>query len=76
MTEQPSSSIPTKHKAWVVVRKGVPAKALELKETDVPKLINDEVLIKVQAGALNPVYASSREVRSTTNACLDVGAIS
>ena len=48
---------PTVQRAWTVVRRGKPADALVLRsDWPVPqKLEKDEVLIKVQAGALNPV---------------------
>ena len=48
---------PTVQRAWTVVRRGKPADALILRsDWPVPqKLEKDEVLIKVQAGALNPV---------------------
>ena len=52
------NAIPTTQKAWVNVRSGRPEKALVL-QTDYPvrsKLKKDEVLVKVQAAALNPVY--------------------
>ncbi|OBZ65238.1 Zinc-type alcohol dehydrogenase-like protein C16A3.02c [Grifola frondosa] len=51
------TQIPKTQKAWHVVRKGVPAHALHLDEnTPVPsKLAKGEILIKVQAAALNPV---------------------
>ena len=50
-------SLPDKQKAWVVVRKGEPAKALKFdQEYPVPKkLKTGEVLVKVQAAAFNPV---------------------
>ena len=44
-------------RAWTVVRRGRPADALKLK-TDWPvpkKLEKGEVLVRIQAGALNPV---------------------
>ncbi|KAA1471271.1 NAD(P)-binding protein [Dentipellis sp. KUC8613] len=49
--------IPEKQKAWIVVRRGKPKDALVLK-TDAPvpsTLKPGEVLVKVQAAALNPV---------------------
>ncbi|KIY51029.1 NAD(P)-binding protein [Fistulina hepatica ATCC 64428] len=51
------TSIPRTQKAWIVERRGVPSKALTLKnDWPVPtKLDKDEVLVKVQAAALNPV---------------------
>ncbi|KAJ2925233.1 hypothetical protein H1R20_g11882, partial [Candolleomyces eurysporus] len=50
-------SIPAVQRAWVSVRKGIPSKSLELK-TDWPVSKNlkpGEVLVKIQASALNPV---------------------
>lgn len=50
-------SIPAAQKAWVAVRKGAPEQGLEFK-ADWPvqkKLSSGEVLVKVKAGALNPV---------------------
>jgi NADPH:quinone reductase-like Zn-dependent oxidoreductase len=51
-------SIPDEQTAWVVVRQGFPNKALSLKTNwPVPKeLGSGEVLVKIQAAALNPVY--------------------
>ena len=49
-------SIPTIQKAWRVVRRGLPAQALEFKDIPVPTSIPaGNVLVKVQAAALNPV---------------------
>ncbi|KAI0801206.1 NAD-P-binding protein [Fomes fomentarius] len=61
--EQPTSTststpgtIPATQKSWRAIRSGKPADVLELAETPVPsKLKKGEVLIKVQAAALNPV---------------------
>ena len=52
-----SSPIPDTQKAWLVVRKGKPADALQLSETwPVPKKMGKgEVLVRVQAAAYNPV---------------------
>ncbi|KAH9920420.1 chaperonin 10-like protein [Amylocystis lapponica] len=47
-------SLPNTQKAWIVVRKGDPSTALELRP-DAPVLTKGEVLIKTQAAALNPV---------------------
>lgn len=54
-TPQP---IPDVQKAWVSVRKGSPARSLELrKDWPVKKpLAPGEVLVKVHAAALNPVF--------------------
>ncbi|KAF8508092.1 quinone oxidoreductase [Hysterangium stoloniferum] len=52
-----SSEIPTKQKAWVVVKRSSPKNAVVLKE-DYPvnsKLEKGEVLVKVHAAALNPI---------------------
>jgi NADPH:quinone reductase-like Zn-dependent oxidoreductase len=51
------SIIPDTQPTWVVVRQGKPKKALELKEDwPVPKnLAPGQVLVRVQAAALNPV---------------------
>lgn len=51
------ADVPDVQKAWLVVRQGDPAKALELKsDWPVPKkLAPGEVLVRIQAGALNPV---------------------
>ena len=56
MAEQ--KDITKTQRAWFVVRKGHPSKALELKE-DAPvptTLEKGQALVKVQAAALNPVY--------------------
>ena len=61
MTETPDIQ-----RAWTVVRRGKPANALQLK-TDWPvpkKLEKGEVLVRIQAGALNPLYAFARVMRS------------
>ena len=57
-TSEPASTIPATQKTWRPVRSGEPAKALALAD-DVPvpsKLKKGEILVKVQAAALNPVY--------------------
>ncbi|EPQ58438.1 NAD P-binding protein [Gloeophyllum trabeum ATCC 11539] len=51
------SEIPSKQRAWHVVKRGKPSEALVL-ASDVPvpsKLAEGEVLVKVRAAALNPV---------------------
>ncbi|KAH7912134.1 NAD(P)-binding protein [Hygrophoropsis aurantiaca] len=52
-----SFDIPTTQKAWRVIRQGKPAKALSFQsDVQVPKQLGPgEVLVKVQAAALNPV---------------------
>lgn len=55
--QQSELLIPKVQRAWRSVRRGPPAKSLQL-QTDVPvatDLKDGEVLIKVEAGALNPV---------------------
>lgn len=51
------SEIPTTQRAWRIVRRGTPAEALVLdNNVPVPKNIPEgEVLVKIQAAALNPV---------------------
>ncbi|KAI0933956.1 hypothetical protein AcW1_005634 [Taiwanofungus camphoratus] len=49
-------SIPQSQKVWHVVDKGEPSQVLRLvDDAPVPKLTKDDVLVKVQAAALNPV---------------------
>ena len=49
---------PKMQRAWRAIRRGAPSKALALQDIPVPTLSEGEVLVKVQAAALNPVYAS------------------
>jgi hypothetical protein len=49
------ADLPRTRQAWRIKRQGQPRKALQLEEVPLPKLQRDEVLIKVQAAALNPV---------------------
>ncbi|KAF8061553.1 hypothetical protein FPV67DRAFT_1704135 [Lyophyllum atratum] len=51
------SALPKTQRAWIVERRGPPSKALALRsDWEVPsKLKEGEVLVKVQAAALNPV---------------------
>lgn len=50
-------AVPQKQQAWLVTGRGKPRDVLVLsKEFDVPsKLLPGEVLVRVQAAALNPV---------------------
>lgn len=49
-------SVPQKQTVWYVTAKGEPSKVLRLdKDVPVPTLTKGEVLVKVQAAALNPV---------------------
>ena len=51
-----AKELPTTQKSWRVLKSGKPADALALAETPVPtKLKKGEILVKVQAAALNPV---------------------
>lgn len=54
------SSIPQVQKAWKVVRRGIPSRALvcDEKATVPSTLAPGEILVKVQAAALNPVYVN------------------
>lgn len=53
-------ALPETQKAWVVEGRGNPQKALVLKtQHPLPKVKADEVLVKVQAAALNPAYVLS-----------------
>ena len=51
-----ATDIPTKQRAWMVVGRDVPRKAMKfVEDAEVPsKLKPGDVLIKVQAAALNP----------------------
>ena len=53
-----AGDIPLEQKAWIAVRKGIPAQAVVLDEhASMPsEMKGDDVLVKVQAAALNPVY--------------------
>lgn len=56
-TAAETPDLPTTQRAWLVVRQGDPAEALKLEEkAPVPRLEKGDVLVKVQAAALNPVY--------------------
>ncbi len=57
-TPQATAQIPEKQKAWLVTAKGAPAQVLKLdSNVTVPsKLATGDVLVKVHAAALNPVY--------------------
>ena len=49
-------NIPATQKAWIIERRGLPASSLKLRnDWEVPnKLKQGEVLVKIQAAALNP----------------------
>ena len=56
-----AATVPTTQRAWVCTARGTPDKVLKL-QNDYPvpsssQLPKGTVLIKVKAGALNPVYA-------------------
>ncbi|EGN95474.1 hypothetical protein SERLA73DRAFT_186503 [Serpula lacrymans var. lacrymans S7.3] len=51
-----ASQLTSSQRAWTAVKRGSPAKALALQDVPIPsKLVEGEVLVKVQAAALNPV---------------------
>ena len=55
-----TSAVPAKPtsltmKSWRVTASGDPAKVLKFGDVPVPKLNKGEILVKVQAAALNPV---------------------
>ena len=52
MASKPTS--PTM-KSWRVTASGEPAKVLQFGDVPVPKLKKGDILVKVQAAALNPV---------------------
>lgn len=56
------TAIPDVQRAWIAVRRGKPVKALVLQEEwpVLKKLKDGEILVKVEAAALNPVWVSSR----------------
>lgn len=51
------TAIPDVQRAWIAVRRGKPVKALVLQEEwpVLKKLKDGEILVKVEAAALNPV---------------------
>ena len=56
----PTSAVPSKPtgptmKSWRVTASGEPAKVLQFGDVPVPKLKKGDILVKVQAAALNPV---------------------
>jgi NADPH:quinone reductase-like Zn-dependent oxidoreductase len=53
------SKLLLKRKAWLVVCKGLPKDVVVFSEAvNVPTPAPGEVLVKVQAAALNPIYVS------------------
>ncbi|KAF8744586.1 Zinc-binding dehydrogenase, partial [Rhizoctonia solani] len=48
-------AVPETQQGWRVVRQGLPSKALAFQTFPVPKIRDGEVLVKIEAAALNPV---------------------
>jgi NADPH:quinone reductase-like Zn-dependent oxidoreductase len=61
MVSNAPRTIPPTQKAWIVKQRGHPSISLELKsDWPVPtRLATGDVLVKVQAGALNPLYVAT-----------------
>lgn len=51
----PSKPTITMMKSWHVTASGDPSKVLQFGDVPVPKLKKGDILVKVQAAALNPV---------------------
>lgn len=68
MTSQP---IPDVQRAWITTCRGKPAESLKLvSDWPVSKDLHpEEVLVKVQAAALNPVYAYMLHTRCMPKLC-------
>lgn len=63
-------SLPISQMAWREVRRGPPAQALEqLKVPVMHDLAPGELLVRVEAAALNPMYAYSHYVHLVSNMC-------
>ena len=52
--------IPKNRQDWRIVKQGDPHRALALEDIPLPTLDQDEVLVKVKAAALNPVFVLSK----------------
>jgi NADPH:quinone reductase-like Zn-dependent oxidoreductase len=61
-----TSNLPKTQRAWRAVKRGKPSEALVLQtDVPVPSLSPGEVLVKVQAAALNPVSVLSLSIQRT-----------
>lgn len=62
-------------KAWIIERQGLPSKALKLRsDWEVPtKLKPGEVLVKVQAAALNPACVEMQSLVDLTLISISLG---
>ncbi len=58
------SPLPTERTAWCIVKRGLPSEALRKQNLPMPTLEENEVLIRVQAAALNPVCARRLPLQS------------
>jgi NADPH:quinone reductase-like Zn-dependent oxidoreductase len=63
MSTDPIPDIPKIQRAWRTVKRGKPSESLVF-QTDavVPTLSPGEVLVKVQAAALNPVWVACQDI--------------
>lgn len=57
--EMSQLSLPQTRNTWRAVRRGSPRQALRVEHIPMPKLEAGEVLVRVQAAALNPMYVST-----------------
>ena len=51
-----ADELPKSRLAWRIIRRGQPETALRLDDIPLPKLGKGEVLVRIHAAALNPVY--------------------
>ena len=68
MSSPQPEQIPKFQQAWLVMRRGNPEGVLSFR-SDVPvpsKLGKGEVLVRVQAAALNPVYVFALSIKTCT----------